>query len=91
MTQNSGNQRVRNAVLSTKLDHVIEGIDEIKTNQRVQGDKIEANAMACREHATRWTQHDKEHTSLKAKSWAGDIGAAVAGAVAGITAAIAKS
>jgi hypothetical protein len=89
--QNSNNQRVTNAVLSVKLDHVIEGMDEIKVNQREQGEKIQANTVACREHATRWAQHDTEHSSLRAKSWAGDISAAIAGAVAGVAAAIAKS
>ena len=91
MAENSRNQRVTNAILGVKLDHVIEGMEEIKANQKEQGRDIQANAELCREHATLWEQHDKEHTNLKAKSWAGDIGAAVAGAVAGITAAIAKS
>jgi len=80
----NGNQRVTNAMLKKDLEYLIKGQDEMKR-------AVAANTehrIACNE---RWEQHDKEHASLNAKKWAGDIGAAIAGAVTGVAAAIMKS
>ena len=87
----NSNQRVTNAVLAVKLDHVIEGRAAIKENQKEQGHRIQANAKACTEHNVLWKEHAKVHADLNVKKWAGDIGAAVAGAIAGASAAIFKS
>jgi hypothetical protein len=84
MTQNSGNQRVRNAVLSTKLDHLIEGQEEIK-------DGMKLNTEARIASTERWKAHEKEHASLNTKKWAGDIGAAIAGALTAVGITVAKS
>ena len=80
----NGNQRVTNAILGVKLDHVIEGQEEIKAGMQL-------NTEARIASTERWTQHDKEHSSLRAKSWAGDIGAAITGAVAAIGVALTKA
>ena len=77
MTEN--NQRVKNAVLSLKLDHLIKGQEEIKADLRL-------NTEARITSEERWKAHDKEHSSLRTKSWAGDISAAVAGGIAALIA-----
>ena len=81
---NNSNQRVTMAILGEKMDNMQADVSEIKKDTKLNTEE----RIASKE---RWKQHDKEHASLTRKSWAGDIGAAVAGAVAGITAAIAKS
>ena len=85
MTQTgNNNQRVTNAILGVKMDHVIEGMEEIKAGMALNTESRIASTE-------RWKQHDKEHSALNTKKWAGDIGAALAGAAAGITAALTKS
>ena len=85
MTQDNGsNQRVTNAILGTKLDVVIKSQEEIKDGMKLNTESRSASTE-------RWKQHDKEHSALNTKKWAGDIGAALAGAAAGITAALTKS
>ena len=72
------------AVLGAKMDNMQADVSEIKKDTKLNTEE----RIASKE---RWKQHDKEHSSLNTKKWAGDVGAAIAGAVAGITAAIAKS
>ena len=84
MTQD--NQRVRNAVLDEKLDHVLEGQREIKDNQKEIRADLRLNTDARIASDERWKAHDKEHGSLRTKSWAGDIGAAVTGGIAALIA-----
>ena len=72
MTQNSGNQRVTMAILGEKMDNMQADVSEIKTDTKLNTEE----RIASKE---RWKAHDKEHSSIKAKSWVGDIGAAIAG------------
>jgi len=86
MTQDSGNtnQRVTNAILGGKLDRIAEDVAEIKAGmQRNTEYRIAATE--------RWKAHDKEHASLNTKKWAGDIGAAIAGALTAVGITVAKS
>ena len=80
----NSNQRVTNAILGTKMDYMIKGQEEIKAGMKLNTEARIANTE-------RWKQHDKEHTSLKAKSWVGDIGAGIVGIGAAIAAAVSKS
>ena len=86
MTDDTGNtnQRVTNALLMAELKNMGKDIDEIKGGMKPNTE----HRIACEE---RWKAHDREHTSLNTKKWAGDIGAAIAGAVAGAAAAMTKS
>jgi hypothetical protein len=63
MTQNSGNQRVTNAILGGKLDGIAKDVKEIKGDMKL-------NTEARITHTERWKAHDKEHASLNTKKWA---------------------
>jgi len=80
----NGNQRVTNVTLGMKLDYVIETVDEIKAAIALNTE----HRITCTET---WRLHDKEHASLNAKKWVGDIGAALAGALTAIGVGLSKS
>ena len=80
----NSNQRVTMAILGEKMDNMQADVSDIKKDTK----KNTEERIASTE---RWRAHEKEHGSLNTKKWAGDIGAAIAGAVGGITAAILKS
>ena len=80
----NSNQRVTMAVLGEKMDYMQADVSEIKKDAKLNTEERIASTE-------RWKAHDKEHSALNAKKWAGDVGAAIAGAVGGITAAILKS
>ena len=85
MTDDRGNsnQRVTNAILGTKLDRVIDDLDEIKGGMAL-------NTEARIASTERWKAHEKEHASLNTKKWAGDIGAGIAASIPGLAALFGK-
>ena len=80
----NSNQRVTNAVLGVKLDSIAKDVAEIKDGVRLNTEYRIASTQ-------RWKDHDKEHASLNTKKWAGDIGAAIAGALTAVGITVAKS
>ena len=87
----NNNQRVTNAILGGKMDSLLKGFEEMKDAQKEQNRQIRVNSDLCIEHSVLWKQHDKEHVSLNTKKWAGDIGAAIAGALTAVGITVAKS
>ena len=80
----NNNQRVTNAELKKDLEYLIKGQDEMKEAVKLNTE----HRIVCTD---RWETHKAEHTSLRAKSWVGDIGAAVAGIAAAVTTALVKT
>ena len=91
MTETGNSQRVTNAILGGKMDSVAFDVIEIKKCIDRMDLYVRENTEARQVNNERWRQHDHEHESLNAKKWAGDIGAAVAGAFVGLAAALTKS
>ena len=80
----NSNQRVTMAVLGAKMDNMQADVSEIKKDTKLNTEE----RITSKE---RWKAHDKEHASLNAKKWVGDIGAGIVGIGAAIAAAVTKS
>ena len=74
-----------------ELKNMGKDIDEIKGGMKEIKDDMKPNTEHRITCTALWKAHDKEHASLKTKSWVGDIAAAAAGVMTAVGASMAKS
>ena len=88
MAQDDGNGRVTMAVLNNNVLHLtneVKALREDVCRQQVDHEnrlrEVEAWSTTSRE---RWTQHERDHTDLNLKKWAGDLLALITAAAIGV-------